>query len=109
DAWARIQPGLPDALGMTASLLEARNARVRVEQGDLVVEVDWMADALFSPLAEPSVADALARLLAEPLGAAPKVRFVRRPKVEGAPGAPGPARAKSLYDDPIVKQAQREL
>lgn len=113
-AWTQVQPGLPDALGMTASLLERGQPRLRVEQGELVIEVCWMSDMLFGQLADPSVTDALARLLAGPLGGPPKVRFVRGAKAEGPPAAgaptPGqPARARSLYDDPIVKQAQREL
>lgn len=118
-AWAQVQPAIGDALGMTASVLERGKPRVRVDQGDVVVELAPMSDMLFAQLADPQVVDAVSRLLAGPLGAPPRVRFRRLAQPEagapsggpsGAPGAAGkPARAASVYDDPLVKQAQREL
>lgn len=118
-AWAQVQAALGDALGMTASVLERGKPRVRVDQGDVVVELAPMSDMLFAQLADPQVVDAVSRLLAGPLGAPPRVRFRRLAQPEagapsggpsGAPGAAGkPARAASVYDDPLVKQAQREL
>lgn len=118
-AWAGIQGAIPDALGMTASLLERGQPRLRLEQGEVVVEVNWMSDVFFGQLAEAPVQDALAGLLAGPLGAPPRLRFVRAAKTDASAGAGGPggpgaapgrgARGSSVYDDPIVKQAQREL
>jgi DNA polymerase-3 subunit gamma/tau len=125
-AWASVQGALPEALGMTATLLERGQPRVRVEQGDLVVEINQLSDLMFAQLADPKIIETLAGILAGPLGAPPKVRFRRVAQAaDAAPGgtpqqqAPqqqrggggggGGGGGRSVYDDPIVKAAQREL
>lgn len=104
-AWNMMQAQLPDAIGLAAEALTGGEPRVTL-QPDGVVQIEvGLGSFSWRQVNTEENLRTLTQLFSQRLGAPAQVRL-KRSEVSGGGSGGG---AKSIYDEEIVKLAQREL
>jgi DNA polymerase III subunit gamma/tau len=104
-AWQIVLKRLPEALGMVATAIERAQPRMRVEGGQLQLQLQPVSRVVRSQIQAPKTVETLRRLMAEELGQDLPLELVKAQAVEEDKGT----QLGSIYDEEIVKAAVREF
>ncbi|MCA8922965.1 MAG: hypothetical protein KDD82_14215, partial [Planctomycetes bacterium] len=108
EAFAWVMGELKAQGGLLPSMLEKTKPRLRPD-GDALVLVLSASTMLFGQIESPRNREAIATLMGQALGASVELRFERMEPREASSGPASGASASSVYEEPLVKFAQREL
>lgn len=107
-AWHQVGAKVHEALGPIAAAIEKGKPRFKVEGDAAVFELTGVSEFSWKQLESMKLADVLSTHLGQVLGAPPKI-VLRRAAGEATGPAAQAAKGRSIYDESIVKMAQKEL
>lgn len=107
-AWHQVGAKVREALGPIGAAIEKGKPRFKVEGDAAVFELGGVSQFSWDQLVSHDLAGVLSAHLGQVLGAPPKI-VLRRTAGEATGPAAQAAKGRSIYDESIVKMAQKEL